>query len=219
LLYIDDIVLVASSTTLIQHTISALKREFAMKDLRPLHHFLGVSVQHQANMFFLIQHQYALYIIECDGIVDCKPISMPVDTQAKVSTKSVPPIADLTQYLMFTHSNIAYVVKKVCLHMHDPREPHLTTMKRILHYLQGSLDFELLLQCDASSELIVYTDADWVGCPNTRQTTSCYAVFLSNNLVFRSSKCQNIVSHSSVKSEYQIVANGMAEACWLRQLL
>jgi hypothetical protein len=45
LFYVDDIVLTASSTMLLQHTISALKQEFAMKDLDPLHHFLGVSIQ------------------------------------------------------------------------------------------------------------------------------------------------------------------------------
>jgi hypothetical protein len=43
LLYIDDIVLTASSTALLQHTISTLKWEFTMKDLGPLHHFLGGS--------------------------------------------------------------------------------------------------------------------------------------------------------------------------------
>jgi hypothetical protein len=45
--------------------------------------------------------------------------------------------------------------------MHDPREPHLTTMKRILRYLRGSLHFGLHLQrSTSSSELTVYTDAD-----------------------------------------------------------
>jgi hypothetical protein len=39
LLYVDDIVLTASSAALLQQTIYALKWEFAMKDLRPLHHF------------------------------------------------------------------------------------------------------------------------------------------------------------------------------------
>jgi hypothetical protein len=53
LLYIDDIVLTAYSAALLQQTISLLKREFTMKDLRPLHHFLGVSVQHQADGLFL----------------------------------------------------------------------------------------------------------------------------------------------------------------------
>jgi hypothetical protein len=70
LLYVDDIVLTASSAILLQQTISAFKREFAMKDLRPLHHFLGVSVLHQADGLFLTQLQFALDILERVGMVD-----------------------------------------------------------------------------------------------------------------------------------------------------
>jgi hypothetical protein len=32
-------------------------------------------------------------------------------------------------------------------------------------------------------------------------------------------KRQNIVSRSSAEAEYRVVANGVAEACWLQQLL
>ena len=45
LLYVDDIVLTASSQQLLQSVISSLQREFAMKDLGQLHHFLGVTVE------------------------------------------------------------------------------------------------------------------------------------------------------------------------------
>jgi hypothetical protein len=93
-------------------------------------------------------------------------------------------------------------------------------MQRILRYLRGSLDFSLHLRCSASSfELTVYTDAEWTGCPDTRRFTSGYAVFLDDNLVSWSSKRQNIVSRSSAEAEYRAVVNGVAEACWLRQLL
>jgi predicted transcriptional regulator of viral defense system len=44
-------------------------------------------------------------------------------------------------------------------------------------------------------------------------------VFLGDNLISWSSKRQNIVSRSSTEAEYRAVANGVAEACWLRQLL
>jgi hypothetical protein len=64
LLYVDDIVITASSAALLQQTISALKQEFTMKDLGPLHHFLGVSVQHQVGRLFLTQRQFALDILE-----------------------------------------------------------------------------------------------------------------------------------------------------------
>ena len=45
LLYVDDIVLTASSQQLLQSVISSLHQEFAMKDLGQLHHFLGVTVE------------------------------------------------------------------------------------------------------------------------------------------------------------------------------
>jgi hypothetical protein len=67
--------------------------------------------------------------------------------------------------------------------MHDPRKPHLTTMKHTLRYLWGTLDYGLLLRRSASSELTVYIDADWADCLDTRQSTSGYAVFLGANLI------------------------------------
>jgi hypothetical protein len=103
--------------------------------------------------------------------------------------------------------------------MHDPREPHLAAMKRTLRYLRGTLDYGLLLRRSASSDLMVYTDADWAGCPDTRRSTSGYAMFLGTNLVSWSSKRQNVISRLSAKAEYRAVANGVAETCWLRQLL
>jgi hypothetical protein len=45
LLYIDDIMLTASTADLLQRTIVALQREIAMKDLGPLHHFLSIAVE------------------------------------------------------------------------------------------------------------------------------------------------------------------------------
>ena len=52
--------------------------------------------------------------------------------------------------------------------MHNSQEPHLTAMKWILRYLCGTLDFGLLLRRSSTTELRVYTDDDWAGCPDTR---------------------------------------------------
>jgi len=45
LLYVDDIILAASSAGLIQHTITAPLQEFSMKDFGDLHQFLGMQIQ------------------------------------------------------------------------------------------------------------------------------------------------------------------------------
>ena len=143
LLYVDDIVLTASSEQLLHRVIDALK-EFAMTDLGRLHHFLGVAVQRHRDTLFLSQRQYTLDILTRHGMSDCKPCSTPVDTCAKVSADVGPSVDDPTayrslvgalQYLTFTRPDIAYAVQQVCLHMHDPREVHLVAAKRILHYL------------------------------------------------------------------------------------
>lgn len=75
LLYVDDIVLTASSTSLLHWTISSLQSEFSMKDLGELHHFLGVSVSRHSFGLFLTQRQYGLEILERVGMFDCKPCS------------------------------------------------------------------------------------------------------------------------------------------------
>src|SRR6185312_10620549 len=81
LLYVDDIVLTASSQQLLERVISYLQQEFVMKDLGQLHHFLGVTVETRPSGQFLHQRQYALDILEQAGMTDCKPCSTPVDTQ------------------------------------------------------------------------------------------------------------------------------------------
>jgi hypothetical protein len=108
------------------------------------------------------------------------------------------------------------VAQQVWLHMHDPCEPYLTAAKRVLCYLQGTLDHDLL---HWASDLFVYTDADWVGCPDTHRSTPGYTVFLGDNLISWSSKHWNVVSRSSTEAEYRAVANVVADACCLRHLL
>jgi hypothetical protein len=46
--------------------------------------------------------------------------------------------------------------------MHDPWEPHLVVIKRILCYLQGTSEYDLLLRRSSIFDLIFYTDTDWL---------------------------------------------------------
>jgi hypothetical protein len=168
LLYVDDIVLTASSTDLLRRIIAALQQEFSMKDLGELHHFLGMQVQRTTSGLFLSQHQYMLDILDRAGMTDCKPCSTLVDLNPKLSADGAPisdptdfrSLAGALQYLTFTRPDIAYAVQQVCLHMHDPREPRLAALKRILRYVHGTLDLGLHLCASSQTELVVYSDAD-----------------------------------------------------------
>ncbi|GJT51470.1 ribonuclease H-like domain-containing protein [Tanacetum coccineum] len=198
-----------------------------MTDFGALTYFLGISVDHTPTGLFLSQKKYDLQLFERAHMVTCNPSRTPVDTESKLGLEGAP-VQDPTlyrnlagghKYLTFTHSDLSYAVQHICLYMHDPREPHLAALKRILRYVQGALDLGLHLYASSNTFLVGYTDVDWAGCPSTRRSTSSYYVFLGDNLLSWSAKRQHTLSRSSVEAEYQGVANIVAETAWLRNLL
>ncbi|KAK4350524.1 hypothetical protein RND71_029837 [Anisodus tanguticus] len=155
-----------------------------------------------------------------------KSASTPIDTKPNLSAAAGVPYEDPTRYrslvgalryLIFTRLDITYDVQLVCLFMHDPRVEHMNALKRIIRYIQDTLDYELHLYPSSTSILVSYTDADWGGCPDTRRSTSGYCMFLDNNLVSWSAKRQSTLSRSNAEAEYR--ANMVSESCWLRNLL
>jgi hypothetical protein len=82
----------------------------------------------------------------------------------------------------------------------QPAGAPLTAAKQILRYIHDTLDYDLL-RPSPTSELVVCTDVDWVGCPDVHRSTSGYTVFLGASLVSWSSKRQPVVPRSSVEAE------------------
>ncbi|XP_071713020.1 uncharacterized mitochondrial protein AtMg00810-like [Rutidosis leptorrhynchoides] len=198
-----------------------------MTDLGPLHYFLGIFVTCTYSGIFLSLKKYVYEIIKRADMVGCHSSRIPIDTSTKL-TASGPPVKDPTlyrilagalQYLTFTRPDITYAVQQICLFMHDPREPHLAALWRIIRYVQGTMDLGLQLYASSTASLISYSDVDWAGCPTTRHSTSGYCVFLGNNLLSWSSKRQLTASRSSAEAKYRGVANAVAETSWLRNLL
>jgi hypothetical protein len=58
LVYVDDIIIVSSSSSATERLLRQLHREFAVKDLGNLNYFLGIEVHHTSNGLLLTQHKY-----------------------------------------------------------------------------------------------------------------------------------------------------------------
>jgi hypothetical protein len=207
LLYVDDIILTASSITLLNHLINQLWSEFAMTDLGSLQHFLGVSVQRTNAGLFLSQAQYATDILTRANMLHCYPCLTPIDTKTKLSVSDGTPLVNPTEY------------QQACLFMHSPTDQHLHLVKRIFRYIKGTLYHGLRIARSRSTDVIVYFDTDWARCPDTPRLTSGYCAYLSGNLISWSSKRQHTVSLSSAEAKYRGVANAVTKSCWVQQSL
>nr|GFB15514.1 ribonuclease H-like domain-containing protein [Tanacetum cinerariifolium] len=139
----------------------------------------------------LERQKYAVKILKKAHMLNCNPSQTPIDTEFKLGVGGDP----------------------VRLQMHDPRKPHLYALKRILRYVQGTLNYGLQFFSSSTIDLVAYSDADWAGCPTTRRSTSRYCVFLGNNLLSWSSKRQPTLSRSSAEAEYHGVASVIADTC------
>ncbi|GJW00093.1 ribonuclease H-like domain-containing protein, partial [Tanacetum coccineum] len=120
LLYVDDIVLTASSESLLQQIIRSLHQEFALTDLSSLNYFLGISVTRDSSGLFLSQKKYAIELLDRAYMDHCNPSRTPIDTESKLRSDG-DPVSDPTlyrslagslQYLTFTRPDISYAVQQ-----------------------------------------------------------------------------------------------------------
>nr|GEW16800.1 ribonuclease H-like domain-containing protein [Tanacetum cinerariifolium] len=117
LLYVNDIVLRASSQTLLQQIIVSLHQKFSMTDLGSLNYFLGISVTRDSSGVFLSQRKYAVEILEMAHMVNCNPSRTLVNTESKLGDDS-DLVSDVTLYRSLAeveHRGVANVVAQTCV--------------------------------------------------------------------------------------------------------
>ena len=91
-------------------------------------------------------------------------------------------IVGALQYVTITRLKISYCVNRVCQFMQNPLEFHWKIVKRILRYLNGTLDYGLHLRRSSQLNLVGFCDVDWATNPDDRRSTSSYCVFLGGKL-------------------------------------
>jgi len=81
-LYVDDL-FQTGADTLINKCKRELASKFGMKNLGSMHYFLGLEVWQKLGEIFLSQGKYVVKILERFGMVDCKPVTTPIELNFK----------------------------------------------------------------------------------------------------------------------------------------
>jgi hypothetical protein len=74
-------------------------------------------------------------------------------------------------------------VNKVCQFLHAPTTTHWTVVKRILRYINQTLEVGLSFECTKSVVLSAFSDANWAGSVDDRRSTGGFAVIFGPNLI------------------------------------
>jgi hypothetical protein len=238
--YMDDLLLAASTTEFMRTIKTKLLGAFKMRDLGPASFILGLEIiRNRANCTIaLSQSQYISKVLERCGMTDCSTEKTPMRVTPRVSANdpedntilfqciigtqlvSYATIVGSLMYAMLgTRPDLAYVVGILGRYSSAPKSCHWEIAKRALRYLKGTREMQLTYHetaVDIGMDFHGWTDADWCGDSDTSKSTSGF-VFISNGgAIGWSSKRQTMVALSSTESEYIGLSNAGQHLMWLR---
>ncbi|WVZ71103.1 LOW QUALITY PROTEIN: hypothetical protein U9M48_019724 [Paspalum notatum var. saurae] len=226
--YVDDIIFGSTNEELCKEFGNMMAKEFEMSMIGELMFFLGFQIKQLKEGTFIYQEKYTRDLLKRFKMDDCKPIETPMPTNAKLEADESGIKVDQTLYrsmidsLLYLCASRPDIMFSVCLcarFQADPRESHLTAVKRILRYLKHTPSIGLWYPKGASFELLGYSDSDFAGCRVERKSTSGACYLLGRSLVSCSSKKQNCVSLSTAEAEYIVAGSSCAQLLYMKQTL
>lgn len=76
-----------------------------------------------------------------------------------------------------------YVVRLVSQYIEKPTKLYLSAAKKVLQYIKETSKLGILYKKGGTSELVGYTDSDYVGDQENRRSTSGYAFLFGESVV------------------------------------
>jgi hypothetical protein len=239
IMYVDDLLLFDLNLNDLQNIQNQLKQRFKMTNLRQLSHYLDMKIiiNSDRDQLMLTQSIYLKKILNQFEMKNCRSVSISMKSEMINSLMSAINEADqatikwyqqLIESLMWsamhTRFDLVYSVKVFSRYAHNLSSIHCALIKRVLRYVAETINVDLIFersydQQSENSDLIAYSDSDFVELKDKRHSTENYVLMLTENAISHSSKQQLIIALSSCEIEYMTLSKTAKEAIWIRQFL
>ena len=229
--YVDDILLFTNNLEKLKEIKESFMATFKMKDLKEVHHFLGVRVSRNNGYFYLDQSAYGREVLERFSMENCTGSKSPLPENywevienmevATTNGQKFPireAIGSLNYLATATRPDLAYCISFLSQFMESSDEAIWGLLKKALRYLKNTLNLSLVLG-GTDQGLEVYMDSDWAGDHLTRKSTSGAVVMYGGSAVAWLSRRQPVVSLSSAEAEYVSITEASKLALWVRNIL
>ncbi|GKB08575.1 RmlC-like cupins superfamily protein [Tanacetum coccineum] len=169
LIYVDDILVAGNNLSLIKDKNDQLHQTFTIKDLGPLHYYLGIEFLRNTNCLVMTQKKYALDLIEFAKLENDKPAKTPLDSTIKLTYTAGEPLSDPSHYrtlvskliyLTISIPDVAFAAQLLSQFSHNPHTSHLEALNRVIRYLKLSLGQGLYFPKNNPLTLHAYYDSD-----------------------------------------------------------
>ncbi|XP_050878795.1 secreted RxLR effector protein 161-like [Lathyrus oleraceus] len=162
---------------------------------------------------------------------DCNAISTLVEPELHLSNNSNEDDVDPTQYkrligslryLCCLRPDLEYNVYMVSRFMQKPKVSHIAVTKRILRYLKGTLDYDIMFPASdvgKKCKLMGYIGSSWYNDTEDRKSITGYLFMLGGALVAWSSRKEPVVAWSSCEAKYINASLCACQATWMVNLV
>lgn len=230
-LYVDDMILAASTKEKINEIITKLNNEVEADDRGPISFYLGMQIERDGERGSIRIHQeeYTKQLLQNWGMQNSKPVSTPWANGTTLSKcegdgceynmreyQSL--IGSLMYLAVISRPDISHVVSRLSQFNSHPHAEHMQAAKYLLRYLVKHPGGKITYTKNGQN-VFCFTDADW-GCDSCdRRSFSGFVMFLTNGAVAWESRKQSVVALSSMEAEYVALCQGAKEVIFTRSLL
>ena len=209
--YVDNIIFGSIKDKLAHDFSKLMQAEFEMSMIGELTHFLRLQIRQQDSGIFLSQSKNAKNLVKKFGLESASSVRTLMSPNVKVTVDLLRKSIDHSLYrsmigsllyLTASRPDISYNVGVCARYQANPKESHMTALKRIIKYVKTTAEFGVWYSKDTSDVLARYFDADWAGNADDRKSTSGDCFYVGNNLVSWMSKKHNSISLSTAETEY-----------------
>ncbi|KAK2426713.1 putative mitochondrial protein [Trifolium repens] len=210
-IYVDDIVFGGMSNTMVQHFVKQMQLEFEMSLVGELTYFLGLQIKQMEDTTFVSQSKYARNIVKKFGMENATHKRTPAPTHLKLTKDEKGISVDQSLYrsmissllyLTASRPGLTYAVGVCARYQADPKVSHMTQVKRILKYVNGTSDYGIMYSHCEDSTIYGYCDADWAGNADDRK-----------KYIAAGSSCSQLVWMKQMLKEYDVEQNALTLYC------
>nr|GEV51137.1 retrovirus-related Pol polyprotein from transposon TNT 1-94 [Tanacetum cinerariifolium] len=148
LVYVDEKLIKGDNKYLIQNIKQHLNDKFSIKDLGPLHYYLGIEFLRNATGLTMSQRKYALELVTQARLLDTKPLIILLDHVIKLTMKGGEPILDPSVYrilvgkllyLLITMPDLSFSAQALSQFLQQPTTLHMKALIKVIRYVKLTL--------------------------------------------------------------------------------